>query len=593
MAITLATEILGQEATSSVSYCYLYEPLRVQITESDSTAESVSIELEILDTSNTATVVENLVEYGSFDLNPGQPISIDLMKIAQQYHDANVYNYSHIDEIVDSSTGWQSVVSKYVYNFKISSDKTSTPIEVKKLPIIGGRSFSDFTPSVSEDLPITEAEGLGLDLKYQWEGFPSLETELATLGSTDLSPTIQKYQRGLNRITNSKLLDDSNWNLQSGDSISNGEFIFGGGSGDRSPIGFTPTFGRTYTGTFTIAQVQEGSFAVFDGAGGVNVSGYIDSVGTYSFTYVQSNTSFDKLSLYTASGFRGKMKDISWVEHENLSPIDVTSSGWFSGGDAVLTSGITSPNSSSDAYKLSSSSGDGYISTNGIDEINDGDEVTISVWLKGDVDARIRLQELYGDYTNYFQENISITSTWTRYEVSGIKGVDGNSSRMVIDIDPDSSGYLDIYLPHVENLTKSKRSACGGQLVWKSRLGGWMNWGFKLKKESQAKKYEGNIQVGMFESTLDLGGNAYIPTNYTGISTSYSLTLKDLGLNSNELRAVQSIIASPAVYYMKDGSGSLELMRLSSANAPLDNKANGGDFTASLSSISTSMQKTR
>ncbi len=166
MAITLATEILGQEATSSVSYCYLYEPLRVQITESDSTAESISIELEILDTSNTATVVENLLEYGSFDLNPAQPISIDLMKIAQQYHGANGYNYSHIDEIVDASTGWQSVVSKYVYNFKITSDKTSTPVEVKKLPIIGGRSFSDFIPSVSQDLPITEAEGLGLNLRY-------------------------------------------------------------------------------------------------------------------------------------------------------------------------------------------------------------------------------------------------------------------------------------------------------------------------------------------------------------------------------------------------------------------------------------------
>jgi hypothetical protein len=56
---------------------------------------------------------------------------------------------------------------------------------------------------------------------------------------------------------------------------------------------------------------------------------------------------------------------------------------------------------------------------------------------------------------------------------------------------------------------------------------------------------------------------------------------------------VQSIIASPAVYYMRDQGEELELMRLTSANAPLDNKANGGDFTVSLSSISTTMQKTR
>ena len=120
-----------------------------------------------------------------------------------------------------------------------------------------------------------------------------------------------------------------------------------------------------------------------------------------------------------------------------------------------------------------------------------------------------------------------------------------------------------------------------------------MSWGFKLKKESQAKKYEGNIQVGMFESTLPTNGSPYIPVNYTGISTSYSINLKELGLTTDELSIVQSIIASPAVYYMRDQGEELELMRLTSANAPLDNKANGGDFTVSLSSISTTMQKTR
>ena len=127
MALTIANEIIGQEATTVATYCYLYEPLRVQITESVSTAKKISILLEVLDTSNTSTVVDTVVDYAVYDINPGQPLSIDLMKLAQQYHDANVYNFSNLNEIIYGSTSWQSVVSKYIYVFKIQSDETSTP----------------------------------------------------------------------------------------------------------------------------------------------------------------------------------------------------------------------------------------------------------------------------------------------------------------------------------------------------------------------------------------------------------------------------------------------------------------------------------
>lgn len=340
MALTIATEILGQEATALTTYCYLYEPLRIQITESDATAKKIYIELEVRPTSNRNISSAVFVEYGNFDINPGQPLSVDLMKLAQQHHNANVYNFSHIDEIV--SDGWKSIVSEYIYAFRITSDVTTTPTLVEKLPIIGGRSFPDFVPTVQasggSDVRLTEGEVQSLDPYGRWINYPYLVSSLEDLtdtGTADLRPTIQK---------------------------------------------------------------------------GISLVG---------------------------------------------------------------------------------------------------------------------------------------------------------------------------------------SKACAGQVVWKSRLGGWMTWGFKMKKEAQAKTYSGKIAVGMFESTAAVGGNAYIPADYTGINTSYTLTLKELSLNSDELRAVQSIIASPAVYFMKDTTGSLELMRLTSANAAIDNKANGGDFTVSLSSISTSMQKTR
>ena len=120
-----------------------------------------------------------------------------------------------------------------------------------------------------------------------------------------------------------------------------------------------------------------------------------------------------------------------------------------------------------------------------------------------------------------------------------------------------------------------------------------MSWGFKLKQETQTRQYSGNIETGMFDSTLDVGGNPYIGVNYTGISTSYGVKLKELNLTSDELRAVAGIQSSPAVYYMKDNTGSIELMRVGSVSAPIDSKANGGDFSVTLKSISQSSQKTR
>ena len=336
MALTISTEILNQQASADCTYCYLYEPLRVVISEDDTTAKTIFVELEILKTEDSSVVVENLPQYGVYDLNPGQTLSIDLMKLARQHHNSNVYNFSNITEIADVNNGWKASVSEYKYNFKITSDATSTATSIVKLPIIGGRDFRSFSPNVPNYPTPTEADLNNVSLLNRWSGWPFLSTTFAKPNLTDSRPTI---------------------------------------------------------------------------------------------------------------------------------------------------------------------------------------EITTS--------------------------------------------------------------------------TSGEYKACGGQVIWKSRLGGWMTWGFKLKKEKLSKRYLGNIQVGMFESTLDIGGEAYVPVDYTGIATDYSIDLKQLALTSDELEAVQGIIASPAVYYMRENTGELELMRLSSSNITIDNLANGGDFVVSLRAISSTSQQTR
>ena len=335
MALTINPEISGQVITSACSYCYLFEPLRVSISESETTAEKIYVDLEIIDTTDDTNIVATEVEYGVFDTYSGNVLSIDLMEIARQYHDSKVYIYSSIDDITDTTKGWHSVVSKYKYNFKIYSDVTATQTEICKLPIIGGRLFKDFSPGVDQTQSLTRADELGVDLSGRWDEFPFITQTLADPTATDSRPT----------ITNT-----------------------------------TQTTGS---------------------------------------------------------------------------------------------------------------------------------------------------------------------------------------------------------------------HPCGGFIIFKSMKGGWSTWGLEIKVERESGSYSGNLQVGMFESTEQSNGNAYIPIDYTEINSSYSIELKSLGLLNIELDALSDIHHSPALYYMADKDSSLELMRKASADTPKSNISNGGDFSLSLSSISSMTQKTR
>ena len=138
---------------------------------------------------------------------------------------------------------------------------------------------------------------------------------------------------------------------------------------------------------------------------------------------------------------------------------------------------------------------------------------------------------------------------------------------------------------------------CGGYLIWKSRLGGWMQWGFDIKTEKNNHKYIGMLESELFQSTKGVSGSPFIPVDYTGIETDYTISLKALGLTQEELLVANSIGSSPAVYLYRpleyQGQPSqLELMRLTSFSAPITSLGSGGDFSVSLKSISKSNQNT-
>lgn len=140
-------------------------------------------------------------------------------------------------------------------------------------------------------------------------------------------------------------------------------------------------------------------------------------------------------------------------------------------------------------------------------------------------------------------------------------------------------------------------SPCEGVIYWKSKLGGWMSWGIDLKTENKTHETMGSLNVGMFESTSYTGGgNIYSQADYVGTTSGLSLNLKSLSLTKEELLAVSEIVGSPAVYYRRkettpSSSDRIELMRMTSATAPIRTHIMGGDFSVSLSRISKTENK--
>lgn len=183
MALTIQNQIQGQVVSDIYTYHYLYEPLPIVVTETNLEARELIVRLDIIDSRDNVDISTD-PEYALFDINPGQPINIDLAKIIRQAHDANIYRYSSLQDIVDSKN---HIIDKFRYRFFFSTDATIDPIVIRKIPIIGGRFFKDFVGDVNVNNPLTEYQVEGIDINGYWKDFQVINSNLLpndTLGNT-------------------------------------------------------------------------------------------------------------------------------------------------------------------------------------------------------------------------------------------------------------------------------------------------------------------------------------------------------------------------------------------------------------------------
>lgn len=153
MSLTITPQISGQQANSTLSYSFLQEPLKVHITDSDADVTTIYGDVTRLSTEDGSVESISTI-YIHRDVTSLGSVVIDLSMVMRQMHDYDTYKFSSVSDIAN---GWDSVVSKYIYKFEFYTNEDSTnKVEVLKLPIIGGRSYDTFTPSVNYLTPIRE-----------------------------------------------------------------------------------------------------------------------------------------------------------------------------------------------------------------------------------------------------------------------------------------------------------------------------------------------------------------------------------------------------------------------------------------------------
>lgn len=197
MAIIITPEIQGQECTNVITYNYLFEPLRINVLESNPLATKLYVEVARF-TIEDKTVripflegVDTLVRYVEIDLVSGRDVSFDLSEVMRQLHLAGVYKVATTSELETSYENM--IVSKYVYEFYITTDTDSTTQTIKKLPIIGSRTLGQFIPTVSFSQPLTEFEYYRLDLEViakRWSNYSFYRAYLSDLLGDNVQPSI-------------------------------------------------------------------------------------------------------------------------------------------------------------------------------------------------------------------------------------------------------------------------------------------------------------------------------------------------------------------------------------------------------------------
>lgn len=145
------------------------------------------------------------------------------------------------------------------------------------------------------------------------------------------------------------------------------------------------------------------------------------------------------------------------------------------------------------------------------------------------------------------------------------------------------SGILGNYTPSVSySIPTSGRSVCGAALVYKSKFGGWCTYGFNIFSETNSSQYLGDISFDNFRA---VNSHAYLSANYTGIVANSQINLKTVGISKIDADALRGITQSPAIYLMRTPSSPLELVRLNSFSAPVNNLSGGTTVDINLTTI--------
>ncbi|MFV0565271.1 MAG: OstA-like protein [Flavobacteriaceae bacterium] len=136
--------------------------------------------------------------------------------------------------------------------------------------------------------------------------------------------------------------------------------------------------------------------------------------------------------------------DLMVRNDENLLvyPNNFENSVWIKSQISIKENIETAPDGSTSAYKIiGTGKSNGYI-TQVTDKINGTFE--FSVWLKGEGNIKLTLQENGGDYTSYNKTiDIALVPKWKKYSIEATKENDGNKVRGIISwVQTDDNFYI-------------------------------------------------------------------------------------------------------------------------------------------------------
>ena len=267
-------------------------------------------------------------------------VSFEISELIRDFLDLQFDGDYSASATSDSSVKW---VDTYLKAFNSSGTQVGSTINETNLAINGYGYFeegSSFTMS-NESLFASEGDIFlpkfgDSNIAIYTENNPTvllLDSAGATVDSSAFTSSNQsgdqiKYVSLYPElVTNVGFDDAADWTIRTNDIIEDGLLKCGGQLGDRVNNAFTPVTGTNYILKFTITDYTSGWIGAYTGVSGVNLSGQLSEIGTYTYQYTQGTTSLNQVSFYTSSGFEGNIDNVSLKEVYDVSEVKVTSNG--------------------------------------------------------------------------------------------------------------------------------------------------------------------------------------------------------------------------------------------------------------------------